>query len=407
MKSKQNPNKPTLNVPVVILNGFLGSGKTTLLRNLLVQATRKKLSVSVIVNDMSELDVDGELIANTETVRQEDNNFESIYSCVLSSKVGIKKLGQVLKKMLANHRPDLIIIETSGSCHPMPLISFFRSHSEVTLTGVLTLVDSSMLAHDFDFGKMVIPRLKQNLQSQQRDTVNLLAEQIMFCSHLILTKADRLQEGKLQDVARSIHPLNPHVNIVSVSWGKLSIDEILSLPGYNFHRVARLVDELEPVLESESLDERPYDLATRVVKDDRPFHPQRLWVTCNEYLGEKIYRSKGFFWFPTRDKISLLWNQAAGNINLEFVGYWRSGVLEEKDNGLLEMERELLKERLANEVGRFGDRHCHLTIIGDKSQVDPFTGAIQHCFLTEEEIKYWQSGGEFLDPWPQRMVKLT
>ena len=345
MKSKQNPNKPTFNVPVVILNGFLGSGKTTLLTNLLVQAIKKKLSVSVIVNDMSELDVDGELIANTETVRQEDNNFEPIYSCVLSSKVGIKKLGQVLKKMLANHRLDLIIIETSGSCHLMPLISFFRSHSEVTLTGVLTLVDSSMLAHDFDFGKMIIPRLKQNLQSQQRDTVNLLAEHIMFCSHLILTKADRLQEGKLQGVARSIHPLNPHVNIVSVSRGKLSIDEILSLPGYNFHRIARLVDELKPVLESESLDERPYDLATGVVKDDRPFHPQRLWVTCNEYLGEKIYRSKDFFWFPTRDKISLLWNQAAGNINLEFVGYWRSGVLEEKDNGLLEMERELHRRR--------------------------------------------------------------
>ena len=407
MKSEKNPTNSNVKVPVVILNGFLGSGKTTLLRNLLAQSAKKELDVSVIVNDMSELDVDGELIANTETVRREDYNFESIHSCVLSSKAGIKKLGQVLKKMLSNHTPDLIIVETSGSCHPMPLITFFRSHSEVSLTGVLTLVDSLMLAQDFDFGQEVVPHLQRNLQIQQRDTVNLLVEQIMFCSHLILTKADRLQEGQLERIARSIHPINPHVSVSSVPWGKLAIDELLSLPDYNFHRIAQLVDELKPVLELESQDERPYDMATRVIKDDRPFHPQRLWETCNRFLGEKIYRSKGFFWFPTRDKMSLLWNQAAGSISLELVGYWRSGVLEESDNGLMEMEKELLKERLAKETGRFGDRHCHLTVIGDKTQVDPFEKALKLCFLNEDEIKYWQAGGEFPDPWPQNMIKLA
>ena len=73
----------------------------------------------------------------------------------------------------------------------------------------------------------------------------------------------------------------------------------------------------------------------------------------------------------------------------------------------MEMERELLKKRLAKETGRFGDRHCHLTIIGDKTQVDLFEDALKSCFLTEKEIKYWQSGGEFPDPWPQNMVKLA
>jgi len=395
-------------IPLAILNGFLGSGKTTLLRNLLVQSSKKELSVSVIVNDMSELDVDGELIANTEIVKKEDSNFESIFSCVLSSKAGIKKLDEVLKRMISDgNRPDLILVETSGSCHPMPLIEYFNNHASVSLTGVLALVDSLMLAQDFKDGQQVIPHLQRNLESKHRDTVNLLVEQVMFCSHLVLTKADRLQEGKLQSIAKAIQPLNPYVNIVSVPWGKLAIEEVLALPAYDFHRVAKLVEELKPVLELESQNERPYDMATRVIKNDRPFHPQRLWEVCNKYLGEKIYRSKGFFWFPTRDKISLLWNQAAGNISLELVGYWRSGVLEEEDNGLMEMERALLKERLANEKGQFGDRHCHLTIIGDKTQVDPFEQALKHCFLTDEEIKYWKSGGEFTDPWPQNMVKLA
>lgn len=396
-----------MKVPVVILNGFLGSGKTTLLRNLLVQAHEKNLPVSVIVNDMSELDIDGELVANTEVVEEKNHNLVTIYSCVISSKKGIQELSKALTKILSNHQPNLILIETSGSGHPMPLIGFFREQPKFKLIGVLVLADSLMLARDYNFGQQLIPLLQYNLQIQKRDTINLLAEQIMFCSHLILTKADRLEEGKIQEIAQSIHPLNPYVSIVSVPWGNFSIEEVLAMPEYNYHRVARLVEELQPVLEAESQDERPYNLATRIIKDDRPFHPQRLWDACQKYLDQKIYRSKGFFWLASRDKLSLLWNQAAGNISLEFIGYWRSGIVEDDEHGLTEMEIEQLKERLANEPGRFGDRRCDLTVIGDKTQVDSFTKALESCFLTEDELKHWQSGGEFADPWPKNMVKLT
>ncbi|MEM8734512.1 MAG: GTP-binding protein, partial [Planctomycetota bacterium] len=150
--------------------------------------------------------------------------------------------------------------------------------------------------------------------------------------------------------------------------------------------------------------DRPYNLATRVIKDDRPFHPQRLWETCNQQLGQHIYRSKGFFYLCSRDNVSLLWNQAAAGISLELIGYWRAGILEDKNNGLDEMEIEGLKKRLEKETGRFGDRRCHLTIIGDKTQVDWFAESLQRCFLTEAEIEHWTSGGEFADPWPDTYV---
>lgn len=396
-----------MKVPVVILNGFLGSGKTTLLRNLLVQSHEKQISIGVVVNDMSELDVDGELVANTEVVEEKDHNLVSIHNCIISSKKGIEELDKALAKILSKHQPDLIIIETSGSGHPMPLIEYFRDQSKFQLTGVLALADSLMLARDYNYGQLIVPLLQYNLQIQKRDTINLLTEQIMFCSHLILTKADRLEEGKLQEIAQSIHPLNPYVSIVSVPWGNLSIEEVLAMTEYNYHRVGQLVDELKPVLEAESQDERPYNLATRVIKDDRPFHPQRLWDACQQYLDQKIYRSKGFFWLASRDKLSLLWNQAAGNISLEFIGYWRSGIVEDDDHGLTEMEIEQLKEQLANESGRFGDRYCDLTVIGDKTQVDSFTEALESCFLNEQELEHYQSGGQFADPWPKNMVKLS
>ena len=404
VKEKQS-SQPTTKVPILILNGFLGSGKTTLLRSLLVQSCKKELSVGVVVNDMSELDVDGLLVSETEFFDQDDCNFESIYSCVLSSKNGVEKLRQALEKMLSGGAPDLLIIETSGSCHPMPLIEFFHTQPNFRLTGVLTLVDSAMIDQDYNCGQQIVPIMQRNLQNHQRDTTNLLVEQVMFCSHLILTKVDRIEEDKLQTIAKSIHDLNPFVSVVSVPFGNLPIDDVLAMPDYDYHRVAQLIAELKPVLDDESQGDRPYNIATRIIRDDRPFHPQRLWDTCQHHLGQHIYRSKGFFYLSSRDNVSLLWNQAAGGISLELIGYWRAGILEDENNGLDEFEIEGLRKRLENETGRFGDRRCNLTVIGDKSQVDRFAESLERCFLNEDEIEYWQSGGEFPDPWPDSFVK--
>ena len=393
--------------PVVILNGFLGSGKTTLFRNLLSQSKSKKLSVCAIVNDMSELDVDGELIANTAIVEGDSKILESISSHVLSSKIGLKKLDHSISKLLSNSHPDLIIIETSGSCHPMPLIRYFKNHQKVNLTGVLVLVDSLMLAHDYDYGSALIPNMQQNMSEGKRGTINLLVEQIMFCSHLILTKSDRINNNKLEDIENHIKKINPFVSVNSIIFGKLSIESIFEIKEYNYDNVKILFDELQPILEAEENTDRPYNIETRVIKDDRPFHPERLWDVCHKYLDKRIYRSKGFFWLASRREHSLLWNQASGGINLELMGTWLAAIFENKNNGLLEEEMKLLEERLANETGRFGDRCCDLTVIGDKDQVNQFTEKLKSCFLTDNEIKQWKNGIEFKDPWPKKIVKLN
>ncbi|MEM7105735.1 MAG: GTP-binding protein [Bacteroidota bacterium] len=393
-------------IPIVILNGFLGSGKTTLFSNLLSQAKKKNILVCAIVNDMSELDVDGELIGSLEFVEYNRQILESISSCVLSSKKGLQKLEQALKKLLSSQDPELIIIETSGSCHPMPVIEYLKDHQQVRLTGVFALVDSLMLAHDYEYGKTLVPRMRQNLEQGKRNTVNLLVEQIMFCSHLFLTKGDRIPEGKLSEIATYVQAVNPHASAHSVQFGRLKIESLFELENYNYYRIAKLVDELNPVLAAEENEDRPYDLATRVIEDDRPFHPQRLWDICHKYLDQRIYRSKGFFWLASRDKFSLLWNQAAGSIRLEIIGSWRAGIAEDENHGITEFEIEQLKELLAKESGRFGDRKCDLTVIGDYAHVDRFTDALKSCFLTEKEIKLWEEGHTFEDPWPKTIVKM-
>ena len=145
---------------------------------------------------------------------------------------------------------------------------------------------------------------------------------------------------------------------------------------------------------------------TTVIKDDRPFHPKRLWEVCHQYLDQTIYRSKGFFWLASRDKHSLLWSQAGGDINLEIIGTWRTAIVEDEEHGLLDNEIEFLKKKLSNETSRFGDRHCNLTVIGDKAKLGQFTDRLRSCFLTDEEIKMWEVGFEFTDPWPKSIVKI-
>ena len=153
----------TKQVPVVILNGFLGSGKTTLFRSLLSQSKKKNISVCAIVNDMSELDVDGELLSNTDLVEDDKSTLESISSCVLSSKTGIEKLNKAIHNLLKNKNPELIIIETSGSCHPLPLVEYSKTQQMVKLTGLFVLVDTLMHGHDFNHGEILIAQMQQNM----------------------------------------------------------------------------------------------------------------------------------------------------------------------------------------------------------------------------------------------------
>ena len=389
---------------IVILNGFLGSGKTTLFRNLLTQSKKKAISVCAIVNDMSYLDVDGELIASSDFI-ENNNNLESIHSCVLSSKKGIKKLEEALNKLCLNQNPKMIIIETSGSCHPMPLVEYFKNNEQFNLKKVYTLVDSLMLSHDFNYGKNLIPQMQINITNYKRDIVNLLVEQIMFSSDLILTKTDRIKKEKIAHIVQQIQGINPYTSINSISFGNLPIEYLLDSDFYDYDKVNGLIEELKPILEFESQVEKPYNLATRVIKDDRPFHPKRLWDVCHQYLDQRIYRSKGFFWLASRKKDSLLWNQAAAGINLELIGIWLSWIIEENNGNLLDSEIKLIKEKLSKESGRFGDRHCELTVIGDKTQVDKFTDALKSCFLNDKEIALWKNDYIFEDPWPKNIVK--
>lgn len=383
-------------IPVTIINGFLGSGKTTLVRKLLTQAQDDRMTPHVIVNDMSTLDVDGVLVANMEIVDSSQGNFITISGTSIHTPDGLAQLDDALRQFRQTGDVSWIIIETSGSSHPMPLVQYFMNRSAFDLRGVITLVDATWIEHDYESGRTLVPTWQENLSRNVRRVENLLAEQILFSSLVVLTKIDRLPRPVVQTIGQALHTINPHVPVQGISWGAMTWEQITSMRSYDYVLVEKLFGELEPVIAQEHRSM----LTSQLLEDDRPFHPTRLRDTYQNVLTKGIFRSKGFFWLPSRDRFALLWSQATGNIGLEVVGYWRAGILEHDADRLTPQELEQLKQQLDRRWGRFGDRRCRLTVIGQPGEVERFIAALNQCFLTEPELSHWEDGGYFEDPWP-------
>ena len=391
-------------LPITILNGFLGAGKTTLLQSLLVQARKlEDVRLAVIVNEMSELDVDGRILDTTEVLSSKDALFASIPAGSISGLDGLAQFTAAVETFRTS-RATHIVIETSGSTHPWPLLEAIRIHEAVRLHGFLSVVDTVTLAHDHDLGRAIVPAASRNLAAKRRGIENLLAEQIMFANRILLSKMDRISMERLRTVAEAIHPINPGADIVGMQWGNVKLGDVLAMPPYDHGRVATLGAELTEWDQehgtSSMASAADYRIDSVVISDPRPFHPQRLWDVYNHYLGVGIYRSKGFFWLPTRDQYQLLWNQTAGSVGLVILNYWKVAALEDNSLNLLPEEREELRRRLEEYSPDFGDRHCHLTVIGDRDGLETFASALRNCLCSSQEVAQWKAGHVFDDPWP-------
>ena len=399
-------------IPTTILNGFLGAGKTTLLQSLLVQARQlPNVTLGIVVNEMSTLDVDGSILDTTEVISRNSPHFASIPGGSMSSSQGLPHFTEAVGKVLADGEVTHLIIETSGSTHPWPLLEAIQTMPTLRLHGFLSVVDTVVLQQDHDLGRAIHRDASANLQAGRRGVANLLAEQVMFSNRVLLSKADKVDTSVLQNVAHAIHPLNPQADILAMQWGNMSLPKILDMPAYDFGRVETLGRELTEweADHSEAPMAQPetYALDSRILRDPRPFHPQRLWDVYNKYLGTGIYRSKGFFWLPTRDNLVLLWNQTGGSVGLEILNYWKIAALEDESLNLADWEKDAMRDKLTAAHPDFGDRRCQLTVIGDASQLDDFVAALQTCFCTQDEIEAWKTGSSsFKDPWPNSVATL-
>jgi G3E family GTPase len=387
-------------IPVTLLCGFLGSGKTTLLRRLLREAP-SAARLGVIVNDVSDLEVDGDLLRESERLSEAEGTLVSLFSGSIS---GEKR--EAFRDSLARfaNRTDLshIIIETSGSSHPLPLIQEVQALPNLQLKALVTLLDTQTLVTDHGSGIGLLRQLVANEKLGRRSTENLLVEQLQCASHIVLTKAERVPEPELALVRKTLEVLQPKATVLTARYGQTDCD-LLQASGFDAQQAERLAATLEhtPIGESHH-----YDIGNSLIRDPRPLHPQRFWDHFHHHLGTGIHRSKGFIWLASRPEQVLLWNQSGGSLGLELLAYWKAALVHDPDGRLLPEEIALLQQQLHGTDPVFGDRLNELTVIGTAQDRGLFICGLQACFCTEPEIRHWQAGGTFTDPWPNSLRRV-
>jgi len=378
---------------VTLITGFLGSGKTTLLQRLL-REKQPATKLGVIVNDLSELEVDGELIRRGHAVSEDAGTLVSLNNGSISDKnrAGFAEALRAFESREIEH----VLIETSGGSHPAAILEELKAFTHVQVRAVITLVDARALHHDYEGGPGLLRQLKQNQDRGVLTSENLLASQLEAADVIALTKMDLLVNEDVKLAFETMRTINPSAILTVCQRGQLDLrlifQSISSKPAKSTNRKV-------------TVPSGDWGIGTDVLRDPRPFHPQRLYEYFRQSLGLGIFRSKGFMWIASRPDHVLLWNQAGGAMGLEILGTWRAAVL--KDKKLLAEEREGIREILADQHPIFGDRGNEITVIGTRLDRSIFMKGLWECLCTEREIKQWVKGSSFADPWPKTFRSLS
>lgn len=382
------PASRTGPLPVTVLCGFLGSGKTTLLKQLLRGGGKRRFAV--VVNDLSELAVDAELITTAREGR--GDKLVNLHRGSLGGALREKFRG-ALDALEADATTDYLLIETSGGTQPAALVEELTTRPGLRLDTFATVVDGLNLVRDHDSGRAL---LDSNVVDPS-SPIALLRAQIAPASVLLISKADLLKRPQAEAIISVLQQLNPRATIITMAYGSVKPEHLLDARTFRLRKNAAAATADDP---------EQFDLGSDVLRDARPFHPQRLHALFTERLPLGLHRSKGWLWLASRPLDVLVWNQSGSHFGLEWSGTWRAAMLADPATRLLPEERVALLARLSDAHPVFGDRGCELTTIGTADDRAVFLEDLRACFCTDEETVAWQRGEPFPDPWPQTMRKV-
>lgn len=401
--------KNTTKLPVTVLSGFLGAGKTSLLNHIL--HNKEGLRVAVIVNDMSEVNIDAQYIANQNKLsRTEEKLVEMSNGCICCT---LREDLMIEVEKLANEGNfDYLLIESTGISEPIPIAQTFTFVDETNnidlskfsyIDTLITVVDCFNFFSDFGTNELLVDRELTDIEGDYRTIVNLLTEQIEFANVIILNKIDLVNEETIGILKAVIKKLNPLAKLITSEFGQVALSEILYTNMFDFEEAQSSSGwQLELEKEIHTPESEAYGISSFVFKNAKPFHPERFWKYLNTSYPSEIIRAKGLFWLASRPSEALNFSQAGGSSRLEGAGvWWCSMPYEERIMYPSFHENKAFIE--SKWTKEWGDRMNELVFIGQDLNKDEIIKNLESCLLQEEEYSLFINNIEFNDPFPSEI----
>lgn len=380
-----------MKIPVTVLSGYLGSGKTTMMNHVL--QNEKDLRVAVIVNDMSEINIDAELIANGSGISRTEEKFVELSNGCICCTLR-EDLLQEVERLAKLGNIDYILIESTGISEPIPVAQTFSYLDEelgidltkfCQLDTMVTVVDAHRFWHDFQSGESLLERKEAIGELDGRDVADLLIDQIEFCDVLVLNKCDLVSIEEVERLERILRTLQPEAKIIRTVNGEIDPAEILNTGRFDFERVsesAGWLKELELGHENHMPETEEYGISSFTYTNRRPFHPMRFVEWCDQ-MPPSIVRAKGIVWSAKHQDIALLLSQAGSSAKIEPVSYWVAALPKAQQEDVFQQSPEVLEDW----DSEFGDRMTQLVIIGIDLDRERIIKQLDSCLLTDEEFR--------------------